>query len=183
MTNKETIALANSGAVAGLCPITESSLGDGIFDGATYLGAYGSLGVGSDSNIHISLWDEIKTLEYSQRLRDRQRAVLADKDRSTGRAIFEAALCGGAKAAGRESAGIKEGQWADLLGISTDNEFLYNRHDDTVLDSLIFSGGGHRCISEVWSAGRHIVQNGSHVLRQKITGEFMKVLKQLEQGI
>ena len=85
MLPAETAGLAASGAVAGLCPITESSLGDGIFDGAAYLGAGGAFGVGSDSNIRISLSEELRTLEYSQRLRDRARAVLARPDASTGR--------------------------------------------------------------------------------------------------
>ena len=89
MTANETHRLARSGAVAGLCPITESSLGDGIFNGTQYLSASGSIGVGSDSNVHISLWDELKTLEYSQRLRDKKRAILATPDHSTGRRLFD----------------------------------------------------------------------------------------------
>lgn len=97
MTPAETVALAESGAVAGLCPVTESSLGDGIFDGVRFLDAGGVFGVGTDSNIRISLADELRTLEYSQRLRDRARAVLASHSRSTGRQLYEGALAGGAR--------------------------------------------------------------------------------------
>lgn len=183
MTADETTRLAQSGAVAGLCPITESSLGDGIFNGADFLGANGSISVGSDSNIHISLWDELKALEYSQRLRDKGRAMLATEDHSTGRVLFDACLAGGAQAAGRQSVALKTGAWADMIALSSENAFLANRDRDTLLDSLIFSGGGDRCIAHVWSAGRHIVKDGKHVEREKITADFVSVLKQLEQDI
>ena len=183
MTATETHSLAKSGAVAGLCPITESNLGDGIFNGSDFLGKFGHVGFGSDSNVHISLWDEMKTLEYSQRLRDRRRAVLATSDKSTGRILFDAAVAGGARASGRSSSGLNAGQWADLIGVSTDNEFLCNREGDILLDSLVVSGGGQACIQDVWSAGRHIVQNGRHTARERITGEFISVLRELEQKI
>ena len=183
MTEKETRDLASTNAVVGLCPITESSLGDGIFNGTDFHDAGGQFGIGSDSNIHIALWEELATLEYSQRLRDRSRAAMATPDRSTGRNLFEAATQAGAQAAGRQSGSIGEGQFADLIAISTDNEFLCNRSGDKLLDSLIFSGRGRTCISDVWSAGRHMVQDGLHVEHERITKQFVKVSKQLGQEI
>jgi len=183
MTEKETRDLASTNAVVGLCPITESSLGDGIFNGTDFHDAGGQFGIGSDSNIHIALWEELATLEYSQRLRDRSRAAMATPDRSTGRNLFEAATHAGAQAAGRQSGSISEGQFADLIAVSTDNEFLCNRSDDKLLDSLIFSGRGRTCISDVWSAGRHMVQDGLHVEHERITKQFVKVSKQLGQEI
>ncbi len=182
-TRDETRRLAKSGAVAGLCPITESSLGDGIFSGVEYLQAGGSFGFGSDSNIHISLWDEMRTLEYSQRLRDQQRVLLASSHHSTGRRLYDAALEGGARAAGRSSGGLRPGHWADLLAISTRNEILCSRNGDTLLDSLVFSGRGQNCITDVWSAGRHIVRNGRHVRHERVTARFMSVLHDLEQAM
>ena len=183
MTEKETRDLASTNAVVGLCPITESSLGDGIFNGTDFHDAGGQFGIGSDSNIHIALWEELATLEYSQRLRDRSRAAMATPDRSTGRNLFEAATHAGAQAAGRQSGSISKGQFADLIAISTDNEFLCNRSGDKLLDSLIFSGRGRTCISDVWSAGRHMVQDGLHVEHERITKQFVKVSKQLGQEI
>ena len=183
MTEKETRDLASTNAVVGLCPITESSLGDGIFNGTGFLEAGGQFGIGSDSNIHIALWEELATLEYSQRMRDRSRAAMATPDRSTGRNLFEAAAQAGAQAAGRQSGSISEGQFADLIAISTDNEFLCNRSGDKLLDSLIFSGRGRTCISDVWSAGRHMVQDGLHVEHERIAKQFVKVSKQLGQEI
>lgn len=183
MTEAETTALAQTGAVAGLCPITESSLGDGIFNGTTYLGTGGSVGFGSDSNIHIALFDELKTLEYSQRLRDRSRAALATPGRSTGRALFDAALKGGALAGGRDSGRIEVGAFADLVGLEDDNEWLCNRHGDAMLDSLIFGGGGAKCIRDVWSAGRHVVKNGRHFRREAIVESYKKTMNRLETDI
>lgn len=183
MTPQETQHLAQTGAVAGLCPITESSLGDGIFNGTQYLADGGSIGVGSDSNIHIALFDELRTLEYSQRLRDRTRAALATQSKSTGRILFEGAVKGGAQAAGRASGQIAEGGWADLIGISADNAWLCNRQGDTALDSLIFGGHGHACIEHVWSAGRHVVSNGLHSDRERIMRAFQSTVEQLGQDI
>ena len=123
MTEKETRDLASTNAVAGLCPITESSLGDGIFNGTDFHDARGQFGIGSDSNIHIALWEELATLEYSQRLRDRSRAAMATPDRSTGRNLFEAATQAGAQAGGRQSGSISEGQFADLIAFQPTMNF------------------------------------------------------------
>ena len=183
MTGSETGGLAASGAVAGLCPITESSLGDGIFNGIAFRNSGGRFGVGSDSNIHIALWEELATLDYSQRLRDLSRAAMATPDRSTGRYLFDAATSAGAQAAGRSSGQIAEGKIADLMAVSTDNEFLCNRSGDAVLDSLVFTGRGRNCVTDVWSAGRHMVRDGRHIHRERIVARFIEVLKQLGQDI
>ena len=98
-TEQEIRALAASGAVAGLCPLTEASLGDGIFDGASYLAAGGRFGIGTDSNIQIDAAAELRQLEYGQRLARRARNVMAAQEgESTGRRLFDAALAGGAQA-------------------------------------------------------------------------------------
>lgn len=183
MSEAETTALAVSGAVAGLCPITESSLGDGIFNGTTYLGAGGAVGFGSDSNIHIALFDELKTLEYSQRLRDKSRAALATSGRSTGRVLFDAAAKGGAQAGGRDSGRIEVGALADLIGIDSDNEWLCNRRGDAALDTLVFGGGAGACIRDVWSAGRHVVTDGHHFRREAIVQRYKQTMTRLETDI
>jgi formimidoylglutamate deiminase len=183
MNDAETIALANSGAVAGLCPLTESNLGDGIFNGTTYLGHGGAVGVGSDSNIQISLFEELKTLEYSQRLRDLSRAALATRGRSTGRVLYEAAAKGGAQAGGRDSGRIAAGAWADLVGLESDNQWLCERQGDAALDSLVFTGGGQACIRDVWSAGRHVVTEGRHFRAESVLSNFKRTMQQLETDI
>ncbi len=183
MTDTETGGLAASGAVAGLCPITESSLGDGIFNGIVFQDSGGRFAVGSDSNIHIALWEELATLDYSQRLRDLSRAAMATPDRSTGRCLFDAAASAGAQAAGRSSGQIAEGKIADLMAVSTDNEFLCNRSGDAVLDSLVFTGHGRDYVTDVWSAGRHMVSGGRHIHRDRIVARFIEVSQQLGQDI
>jgi formiminoglutamate deiminase len=76
--------IAASGAVVGLCPVTEANLGDGIFNAPEFLAAGGHFGVGSDSNVSICAADELRMLEYSQRLAFRRRNVIAEAATSTG---------------------------------------------------------------------------------------------------
>ena len=117
LTHKETVQLAKSGAVAGLCPITESNLGDGPFNGPGWMAAGGAFGIGSDSNVRVSLTEELRTLEYSQRLRDLSRNVLVAKDGSVGQSLYLGAALGGAQALGRKSGQITVGNLADLTAI------------------------------------------------------------------
>jgi len=178
MLPAETEALAATGAVAGLCPITESSLGDGIFDGVRWRAAGGAFGIGSDSNIRISLTEELRTLEYSQRLRDRRRAVLADADRSTGRVLFQGAVEGGALAAGRASGAIATGLWADLLALDDLGPDGRGKAEDSLLDTWIFARDD-RSVRDVWSAGRHVVQDGRHNQRDAIVTAYARVMERL----
>nr|WP_319486542.1 formimidoylglutamate deiminase [uncultured Cohaesibacter sp.] len=180
MTDAETDALAATGAVAGLCPITESSLGDGIFNGVRYLDKGGRLGLGSDSNIRIALSEELRTLEYSQRLRDHCRASVATPEQSTGRVLFEAALVGGAQAAGRSSGALAVGHYADLMALEASSPMLDGCEGDEILDSWIFAGDD-RLITDVWSAGRHLVIDGSHVRGEEIRTRYIQVMRRLRQ--
>ena len=183
MTDSETRALAATGAVAGLCPLTEASLGDGIFNGKTFVQAGGRFGFGSDSNIQISLFEEVKALENSQRLAARARAVLASPDRSTGRVLFDAAAAGGAQAGGRRSGKLEVGALADLILLDDDNAHLCNRVGDMALDTLIFGGGGQSCMSDVFSAGRHMVRGGRHIHHEVIEAEYMRVMRALKTDL
>ena len=179
MTEDETRRLAATGAVAGLCPITESSLGDGIFNGTIWAGSQGRYGFGSDSNIRISLTEEMRTLEYSQRLRDRGRAILAVPGKTTGRVIYDAGLDGGATAAGRDTGAIRPGLWADLVAIDTANPVMVGRKGDQMLDSLIFSGHDG-LVTDTWSAGRHVVKDGRHMDHDAIIADYMATISRLE---
>lgn len=183
MTVAETRTLAKSRATVGLCPITEANLGDGIFPCVDYTRDSGCFGIGSDSNIQISLWEELKSLEYSQRLKHQHRAMLAKSGRSTGRVLFEAACYGGKLATGRLSGTLASGYWADLIGVSTKNVVLCARSEDIILDSLIFANHGQSCINHVWSAGRHIVQDGRHIAYDLISRQFINVMRELKRDI
>lgn len=174
MTDAETDAMAASGAVAGLCPITEANLGDGTFAAVRFLAGGGSFGIGSDSNVLIGLGDELRQLEYSQRLLHRGRNMIAAPGGSTGRALFDAAMAGGAAALG-VATGIAAGAPADFVS-------LRSRHDvplsgDRLLDAWVFSAGV--APDTVWVAGRKLVENGRHAAREATAARFAEAMRAL----
>lgn len=178
MLPHETRALAASGAVAGLCPVTESSLGDGIFDGVRWLAAGGAFGLGSDSNIRISLAEEMRTLEYSQRLRDHSRAALATPALSTGRRLWEGAARGGAQAAGRNAGAIAPGMLADLVALDGSHPDLAGLSGDRLLDAFVFAADPG-AVADVWAAGRHMVRAGRHIDHDAIRRDYLAIRKRL----
>ncbi len=178
MLRAETLALAATGAVAGLCPLTEASLGDGIFDGVAWAGAGGRFGVGSDSNIRIRLAEELRQLDTTQRLRDHSRAALATAKRSTGRVLWEGAAQGGAQAAGRPAGAIAPGLLADLVALDTGAVDLEGLGGDRLLDDAIFADGD-RAVAEVWAAGRHVVTAGRHIARDRIEAAYRATVRRL----
>ena len=171
MQTHETVGLARSGATAVLCPVTESNLGDGIFDGLTWLGEGGSTSVGSDSNIRISLAEELRTLDYSQRLRDNSRAALATGELSTARAMIDRITRGGARSAGRETGLLAVGQWADILALDLGAPDFDGLSGDAILDTYVFAADD-RIVSDVWAAGRHMVRGGRHIDRDGIVDAY-----------
>jgi formimidoylglutamate deiminase len=179
MTQDETERLARSGAVAGLCPVTEANLGDGIFNGVDYLSAGGHFGIGSDSNIRISTGEELRQLEYSQRLKHRGRAVLAEPGGSVGRRLYDTALAGGARALGRDSGAIAPGKWADLVALDA-GRLAGSGKGDGLIDAFVFTADS-RAITDVWSAGRHSVQAGRHVARAALEARYARTLSRLTQ--
>jgi formiminoglutamate deiminase len=178
MTDAEVTRLATSGAVAGLCPVTEANLGDGIFPGVDFLQAGGRFGVGSDSNVRISLAGELSTLEYGQRLRDEKRNCLAMEPGSTGRQVFDRALAGGAQALGRNTGALEAGKAADIVRLGPDHPALVAARDDNWIDGWIFSGG-NSCVADVWAGGRHVVRDGRHIGRDRIAPQFAKTMRGL----
>lgn len=174
MTDNETLAMAKTGAVAGLCPITESNLGDGIFNGPQFRAASGAWGIGSDSNVLISVAQELRHLEYSQRLGLRIRNAMTDPNRSTGRALFEEALTGGAQAL-QAHAGIVEGAPADLVSLRRgDASYLVG---DQIFDNWIF--GQDVSLDCVWTQGVKRVSGGRHLQREAISRRFAKAMQAL----
>ncbi|MEM6902545.1 MAG: formimidoylglutamate deiminase [Pseudomonadota bacterium] len=178
MVRHETEALAKTGATAVLCPMTEANLGDGIFDGVAWLRENGQIAIGSDSNIRISLSGELRQLEYSQRLRDHSRAALATVEKPTGRRLFDAACQGGAASAQRQTGRIEAGQWADLTAIALDHADLEGLGGDAILDAFIFARDDS-VITDVWSAGRHMVKEGQHIHRAGIDQAYRQTIRQL----
>lgn len=186
-TAAELAGIAAAGALVGLCPITEANLGDGIFDAPAYLGAGGRYGIGSDSNVLIDAAEELRTLEYSQRLGRRARNVLADAaGRSTGRALFDAALAGtrvlgplpAGQGSGHSAAGIAPGGRADFVTLDAGHPALEAHVHDELLDGWIF-GAGRSAIDCVWTAGIKRVRGGRHLERDPILARYRKALREL----
>ena len=182
MTPAETVALANSGAVAGLCPITEANLGDGPFNGPGWLAAGGAFGIGSDSNVRISLTEELRTLEYSQRLRDIARNVMVAQEGSVGHALYTGAALGGAQALGRRAGQIAIGNLADLTAIDLSHPTLCALRPDQILDGLAFAAPDG-VVTDLWSAGRHQVREGRHVNREQIIAGWRKAVQGLMDAV
>ncbi|WP_170384097.1 formimidoylglutamate deiminase [Ruegeria atlantica] len=178
MTEAETIAMAKSGAIAGLCPITEANLGDGPFNGPTYLKHNGAFGLGSDSNVRISLTEELRTLEYSQRLRDMGRNVLVAGEGSTGQTLYAGAALGGAQALGRDAGTIEVGKFADLVAIDRNHPALCALKDAQLLDGLCFVAPDD-VVTDTWSAGRHVVQGGRHKDHDAIVTRYKSAISEL----
>ncbi len=179
MTPDETARLAATGAVAGLCPTTEANLGDGIFPGVDWLGAKGGYGVGTDSNVSTDAAGELRQLEYAQRLGQRGRNLLAgEAGGSTGRALFDAALAGGAAALGAGPAGLRAGATADFLTLRTSHPNLVHRGGDRLLDGWIF-GAGRGAVDGVWVRGRRLVVDGRHVSRDAVAVRYAETMRRL----
>ncbi|MER9653655.1 formimidoylglutamate deiminase [Mesorhizobium sp. M0152] len=177
MTDAETIGVARSGAIAGLCPITEANLGDGTFAAPLFREHGGRFGVGSDSNVLIGLPDELRQLEYSQRLAHRARNVLAVAGGSTGRALFDAALEGGSIALGAGASQIAAGASADLVSLDAGNPSLAGKTGDAILDAWIFANGSK--VDCVWVHGNKQVSGGRHTRREAIARRFRSVMTAL----
>ncbi|MCM8731230.1 formimidoylglutamate deiminase [Hephaestia sp. GCM10023244] len=177
LTDTEGDALAASGAVAGLCPVTEANLGDGIFPAVRYLAAGGAFATGTDSNIRINAADELRAIEYAQRLIQRQRNVLADENRpSAGARLFGGALAGGAQALG-VATGLTVGAPADLVVLDADDPALIGRSSDALLDGWIFAS--RNAVQHVWRGGRQVVVDGRHVARDAVAARYRTTLTRL----
>jgi len=179
MTEQETRDLAASGAVAGLCPLTEASLGDGIFNGTHYLENAGRFGVGTDSNIQIEAAAELRQLEYTQRLKHRTRNALATEDESTGMRIYCEALAGGGQALGRAIGAIEAGRRADIVVLDAEHEDLAGGQR-TWLDAYLFVAG-RALINSVMVGGEIVVDDGIHRLHDGITMRYRKTIARITE--
>jgi formimidoylglutamate deiminase len=179
MTEGETQALAASGAVAGLCPLTEANLGDGVFDADRYAAARGRFGIGTDSNIELDSAAELRQLEYNQRLRHRARNVLAQREgESTARRLYADALAGGAQALGRAIGSIAPGRRADIVVLDGDHPDLSGSRGDLWLDKYAFVAG-RRLVKTVIVGGERKVEDGIHRSHAQMSDRYRKVMKRL----
>lgn len=178
LSEAERDAMARSGAVAGLCPITEANLGDGIFDGVRYRAAGGRIGVGSDSNIEIGAGGELRLLEYSQRLRDRRRALWAEPGTSAGVRLWQDACAGGAQACGRSIGAIAPGARADLVTLAAEHPAVVGKSGDFALDSAVFAAPALP-VETVIVGGKTVISGGRHIDRARIAARYGAVIRNL----
>ena len=173
MTNSETRALAANGAVADLCPTTEANLGDGLFGLPEFQSAGGRWGIGSDSNVSISPIEELRWLEYGQRLHLRKRGITA-----SGEALYRTALDGGTRALGRQVGAIEVGRRADIVVLDGDHPALAGRDCDGVLDAFVFSGNVSP-VRDVMVGGAWVVRDAAHRDESAITENFRRTMNRL----
>lgn len=179
LTDREITGLARSGAVAGLCPITEANLGDGVFPARAFCDAQGRWGIGTDSHIRLDAAGELRQLEYSQRLVHRRRNVLARADQaSSGTSLLEAALRGGAQALALPVGAIAAGCRADFLELDEAHPDLAGRGPELTLDTWVFAVG-RSLIRQVIAGGQTVVEHGRHRHRDRIEAAYRRVLGRL----
>jgi formiminoglutamate deiminase len=179
MTPEETRRMAAAGVVAGLCPVTEANLGDGTFNGPAFLSCGGRLGIGSDSNVLVGVADELRQLEYAQRLHGRRRNVMGrGEGSSTGRALYEAAAHGGSAALRAPAAALAPGGPADIVSLDAAHPALLERGGDRALDAWVFAARTSP-VDCVWVAGRKWVEAGRHRARGPIVARYRRSIARL----
>lgn len=182
LTTDETRRLAASGAVAGLCPTTEANLGDGLFPLGDFLAADGVIGIGSDSHISVSPVEELRWLEYGQRLLSRHRNVSATQATpSTGERLFAHALRGGAQASGVPVGRLDAGR-ADLLVLDDVAPLLAGRDAAHAIDTWLFAGNAN-LVREVMVAGRWQVRGGRHQNEERIAARYRATVERLAREV
>lgn len=174
MTEKETIKFATTKAIAGLCPITEANLGDGVFNAVTFLDNSGCFGIGTDSNVSIDVNDELRQLEYSLRLSNHVRNAIALPYQSNGLQLYNSAVVGGNKALSSIGC-LSENMPADFVSLDLNNQSWLKK--DNILDNWIFAKNIN--VESVWVNGRKVVQQGRHILRDTINRKFIETMKTL----
>ena len=178
-TADEVRLMAESKAVAGLCLTTEANLGDGIFPAVDYLAQDGRMGIGSDSHVSLSVVEELRWLEYGQRLRDQRRNRMYRSDQPMiGRTLYDAALVGGAQAMGQPVAGLAVGQRADWLVLDGNDPYLATAQEDAILNRWLFAGGD-RQVRDVVVNGQWVVRDGRHADEEVSSRDFVRVLREL----
>ena len=179
LTEAETLQLARSGAVAGLCPTTEANLGDGLFPLAAYQDAGGTLGIGSDSHISVSPVEELRWLEYGQRLSTRHRNIAARKEGdSVGETLWQAALRGGRQAASLGADAWQTGGRADLIVLDENAPLLAARDVGSVMDTLLFAGNTP-LVRDVMVGGEWQVRNFCHRDEERIARRYRETVTSL----
>jgi formimidoylglutamate deiminase len=179
INEQERQGIIASKAIAGICPTTEANLGDGIFPTTEFLAEQGTLAIGSDSHISVNPVEELRWLEYAQRLIKQQRAILAtENEPSVGRNLWQKAALGGAQSTNSNTGELAVGKQADLLVLNAKKVALFAHHDQHLLDSMIFASQ-QNMVDDVMVNGHWVIKAGVHHLEQKSEQAFSKLLASL----
>jgi len=179
MTTDETVNMAKSGAIAGLCPMTEANLGDGIFPAEEYQTAGGQFGVGTDSNIRTNAAEELQMLEYSQRLSNRRRNILAESDNpNVGDSLYQQACSGGARALSQPAGAIEVNRRADFIVLDAHLDGVQRPANPRYMDYWLF-GANDRAPKHVFVAGQQVIADGHHKADDDIDADYRRVMAKL----
>ncbi|WP_423680579.1 formimidoylglutamate deiminase [Undibacterium sp. WLHG33] len=181
LTPVEVSGIANSGAVAGICPTTEANLGDGFFDLPDYIAAGGRFGIGSDSHVSHSVVEELRWLEYGQRLRLQGRNIAGNaQQKKVGDFLWQSALQGGAQASGRRLGKLAPGYRADFVVLDDAHPNLAGLPSRDVLNTWIFAGND-TLVRDVYVGGKQVVSNGRHCQQAQIENAYINCMRELRK--
>ena len=162
LDDAEVAATARSGATVAICPTTEANLGDGLFRLRDYLDAGGAWGIGSDSHISVSPVEELRWLEYGQRLATRRRNIATSPQvRSVGETLLGGVLASAAASTGHTIDSVRDGQPGDAFSLSMDSPVMAGADDDDAIDRWMFSGN-RPLVDRVWVGRQCVVEGGRH---------------------
>ena len=179
INDQERQGIIDSEAIAGICPTTEANLGDGIFPTTEFLAGKGTFAIGSDSHISVNPVEELRWLEYAQRLIKQQRAILANEQQmSVGQNLWQQAAAGGAQSTNSNTGELAIGKQADLLVLDDDKLALFAHDEQHLLDSIIFATQTN-VIKDVMVNGQWVIKSGAHAEEQKTQLAFAKMLVEL----
>tara|TARA_R110002167_G_scaffold35249_2_gene112705 strand:+ start:2079 stop:3512 length:1434 start_codon:yes stop_codon:yes gene_type:complete len=179
INEQEQQGIVASKAIAGICPTTEANLGDGIFPTTEFLALNGTFSIGSDSHISVNPIEELRWLEYAQRLTKQQRAILASPETaSVGQNLWHKAATGGAQSTNSNTGALSVGKQADLLVLDEKQTALFANKNNHLLDSVIFASQKNT-VKDVMVNGHWVVQSGEHVQEQSSADNFAKLLSKL----
>ncbi|MDT8318922.1 MAG: formimidoylglutamate deiminase [Xanthomonadales bacterium] len=171
--------LAGTGAAVALCPTTEGNLGDGIFPLLTFVNAGGAIAIGSDSHVSVSPWEELRWMEYVQRLHRQERNVMATSaNPHTGTALVQHLSRSAAQVTGRPVGRLAAGNRADLVVLDTAPGQFAGRRAEQVLDTAIFAAHGNP-VRHVMVGGKWRVTDGHHVQETPIGDRYRKTQRNL----
>ncbi|MDG1438798.1 MAG: formimidoylglutamate deiminase [Emcibacteraceae bacterium] len=183
LTDDEVSMMAKSGAIAGICPTTEANLGDGLFPLKSYLDQGGKIAIGSDSHISVSVTEELRLLEYGQRLASLGRNVaVSETQKHTGTNLYQLSLQGGAQASKFNNGAIEVGKRADIVVLDDKSPLLMGSPKNSIIDRYIFNGN-QNMVKDVFVMGKHVIQDYHHTKEQEILNDFKKTVERLKKHL